>query len=95
MPVGLMDSAERINDLVKSEFSNKRLLIGSRMKTMNDFGFVVLEISGIQTEDSGQYVCIARNKFGEDRTQFMLQCTGAIETRSIRPVKKCFFYRYV
>ncbi|XP_055338080.1 LOW QUALITY PROTEIN: titin-like [Paramacrobiotus metropolitanus] len=48
----------------------------SRMKTLSDFGFIVLEINGIQTEDSGQYVCIARNKFGEDRVTFTIQCSG-------------------
>ncbi|VDL71694.1 unnamed protein product [Nippostrongylus brasiliensis] len=37
------------------------LKTGSRVKTINDFGFVVLEISPVYPEDSGEYSCRARN----------------------------------
>uniref|UniRef100_A0A1I7XLF8 Immunoglobulin I-set domain protein n=1 Tax=Heterorhabditis bacteriophora TaxID=37862 RepID=A0A1I7XLF8_HETBA len=38
------------------------LKTGSRVKTINDFGFVVLEISPVYPEDSGEYTCRAINK---------------------------------
>ncbi|KIH49967.1 immunoglobulin I-set domain protein, partial [Ancylostoma duodenale] len=43
-------------------FLNGRpLKTGSRVKTINDFGFVVLEISPVYPEDSGEYSCRAVN----------------------------------
>lgn len=49
---------------------------------MNDFGFIIFEVNGVQTEDSGQYICIARNKYGEDRVTFTLQCSGKYKQTS-------------
>jgi hypothetical protein len=37
--------------------NGKPLLAGSRLKTIHDFGFVILEIDKIDTRDSGLYTC--------------------------------------
>ena len=42
--------------------NGKQLKTGSRVKTISDFGFVVLEISPTYPEDSGEYTCRAINK---------------------------------
>ncbi|KAK0408252.1 hypothetical protein QR680_003855 [Steinernema hermaphroditum] len=51
------------------------LKLGSRVKTINDFGYVVLEISPVYPEDSGEYVCKAINNVGEAVTSTKLECT--------------------
>ena len=38
------------------------LSAGSRIKTINDFGFVILEVANVLTRDSGIYTCKAINK---------------------------------
>ena len=48
----------------------------SRIKTVSDFGFVVLDIAYVQNHDSGEYICKASNKFGEDFTRATLRCSG-------------------
>ncbi|KAK6037027.1 immunoglobulin I-set domain protein, partial [Cooperia oncophora] len=50
------------------------LKTGSRVKTINDFGFVVLEISPVYPEDSGEYSCRAMNLVGEAVTSTRLTC---------------------
>uniref|UniRef100_A0A158P8T2 Titin n=1 Tax=Angiostrongylus cantonensis TaxID=6313 RepID=A0A158P8T2_ANGCA len=50
------------------------LKTGSRVKTLNDFGFVVLEISPVYPEDSGDYLCRAVNNVGEAVTSTRLSC---------------------
>lgn len=35
----------------------------SRMKSVSDFGFVVMDISYLQSHDSGEYVCRASNRY--------------------------------
>ncbi|OZC07058.1 hypothetical protein X798_05950 [Onchocerca flexuosa] len=52
----------------------KPLKTGSRVKTISDFGFVVLEISPSYPEDSGEYTCRAINKVGEAVTSTQLKC---------------------
>ncbi|CAG2164046.1 unnamed protein product [Oppiella nova] len=47
----------------------------SRIKLMNDFGYAVMDISYVHSEDSGEYVCVASNKLGSDTTRFTLQCS--------------------
>lgn len=37
----------------------------SRMKAIHDFGFVVLELTPAEPQDSGNWVCRARNKKGQ------------------------------
>ncbi|GLH07319.1 LOW QUALITY PROTEIN: Titin [Gryllus bimaculatus] len=48
----------------------------SRIKTVSDFGFVVLDIAYVQSHDSGEYVCRASNKYGEDFTKATIKCQG-------------------
>lgn len=38
---------------------------GSRIKTMNDFGYVALDVANVMPEDTGLYMCKATNKNGE------------------------------
>jgi len=45
--------------------NGKNLSAGSRIKTINDFGFVILEVANVLTRDSGNYTCKATNKHGE------------------------------
>ncbi|EYC08130.1 hypothetical protein Y032_0067g131 [Ancylostoma ceylanicum] len=64
------------NKLQVQWFLNGRpLKTGSRVKTINDFGFVVLEISPVYPEDSGEYSCRAVNAVGEAVTSTKLTCT--------------------
>ncbi|ETN87097.1 hypothetical protein NECAME_01255 [Necator americanus] len=63
------------NKLQVQWFLNGRpLKTGSRVKTINDFGFVVLEISPVYPEDSGEYSCRAVNAVGEAVTSTKLTC---------------------
>lgn len=52
------------------------LLQSSRIKTVSDFGFVIMDISYTQNHDSGEYVCRAYNKFGEDFTKATISAYG-------------------
>ncbi|KAL1245317.1 Kettin-like protein, partial [Trichinella spiralis] len=47
---------------------------GSRVKCLNDFGFVILEIAPVYAEDSGEYHCKATNSQGEAVTSATLVC---------------------
>ena len=59
----------------------------SRIKTVSDFGFVVLDIAYVQSHDSGEYICKASNKFGEDFTRATLRCSGkgGVYSDSLQP----------
>lgn len=48
----------------------------TRIKTVNDFGFVVLDIAYLRAHDTGEWVCKASNKYGEDYTKANIKCTG-------------------
>jgi titin len=48
----------------------------SRIKSVSDFGYVVLDIAYTQNEDSGEYICKASNKYGEDTTKAFIKCFG-------------------
>lgn len=52
------------------------LLQSSRIKSVSDFGFVVMDISYIQNHDSGEYICKASNKYGEDYTRATISAYG-------------------
>lgn len=56
--------------------NGKALWAGSRIKTINDFGFVILEIAGCYQRDSGLYTCKATNKHGEATVSCKLQVKG-------------------
>lgn len=48
----------------------------TRIKPVSDFGYVLLDIAYVQSHDSGEYVCHAYNKYGEDFTRASIQCFG-------------------
>lgn len=56
--------------------NGKALWSGSRIKTIDDFGFVILEIAGCYQRDSGLYTCKATNKHGEATVSCKLQVRG-------------------
>lgn len=56
--------------------NGKPLRHSSRFKMVSDFGFVVMDIAGVMSHDSGEYVCKASNKFGEDFTKATIRCFG-------------------
>ena len=57
-------------------WNGKALKAGSRIRTFCDFGFVILEISPVYPEDSGEYMCKAKNALGEAVTTATLKCGG-------------------
>ncbi|CAG0890532.1 unnamed protein product [Cyprideis torosa] len=59
----------------------------TRIKSVSDFGFVVLDIAYVQDHDSGEYVCRATNKYGEDTTKAMITCLGkpGVYSDSLQP----------
>lgn len=57
-------------------WNGKPLRTGTRFRTFCDFGFVILEISPIYPEDSGEYSCRATNDYGEAVTTCTMKCTG-------------------
>ena len=56
--------------------NGKPLRHSSRFKMVSDFGFVVMDIAGVMSHDTGEYVCKASNKFGEDFTKATIKCFG-------------------
>lgn len=42
------------------------LAVGSRFRTIHDFGYVALDIRNLVAEDSGVYTCVATNLLGKD-----------------------------
>jgi titin len=48
----------------------------TRIKPVSDFGYVLLDIAYVQSHDSGEYICKASNKYGEDYTRATIQCFG-------------------
>lgn len=54
--------------------NNQPLNIGSRIKSINDFGLIILEICPVYPEDSGTYKCTVKNSYGEDSCEASLRC---------------------
>ena len=80
------------NDINLEWFHNgKPLQQSSRIKTTNDFGQVVLEISKVEPKDSGEYLFVATNKFGIDTFKFNLNCP---ETTNIDQTGQMFDPKY-
>ncbi|CAB3397921.1 unnamed protein product [Caenorhabditis bovis] len=70
---------EPINDnnlYIQWYHDGKPLKTGSRIKTINNFGTIVLEISPVYPEDSGEYTCRAVNRIGEATTSTSLTCAA-------------------
>jgi len=51
---------------------------GHRFKTTYDFGFVALDILYVYPEDSGNYMCKARNAIGEAVTTCSIKAKGTL-----------------
>merc|ERR1719158_1261385 len=56
--------------------NGKPISSGSRIKTINDFGFVILEVANVMSRDSGNYTCKAVNKHGETSVSCQIQVKG-------------------
>ena len=54
------------------------LIASERFRTINEFGFVILDITSCYEEDSGLYEIIARNDFGEDSIRTVINCKGLL-----------------
>ena len=59
--------------------NGKNLSAGSRIKTINDFGFVILEVANVLTRDSGNYTCKATNKHGESS----ISCNVVVKSKQV------------
>jgi hypothetical protein len=57
-------------------WNGKPLKTGSRFRTFCDFGFVILEISPVYPEDSGEYSCRAFNDYGQAVTTASMKVQG-------------------
>merc|ERR1711936_637641 len=53
--------------------NGKAISAGSRIKTINDFGFVILEVANVMSRDSGSYTCKAVNRHGESSVSCNIQ----------------------
>jgi hypothetical protein len=64
--------------VVKVEWfwNGRPLKTGSRFRTFCDFGFVILEISPVYPEDSGEYSCRAFNDYGQAVTTASMKVQG-------------------
>jgi titin len=54
------------------EKDGQPLMIGSRFKTLYDFGFAALDVLQLVPEDAGSYLCRAKNQFGEATSTFQI-----------------------
>jgi len=53
---------------------DKPIQIGSRIHTINDFGFIVLDIDWTFKRDTGVYRCVATNRCGSAEVRVNLNC---------------------
>lgn len=56
--------------------NDQPIALGSRIHTISDFGFVVLDIDWTFKRDAGKYTCRASNKHGVAETSANLTCKG-------------------
>lgn len=67
-------------DLVIEWFHDgKPLTASSRIKWVQDFGFIVMDIQYCLPEDAGRYTCRATNKYGFAETYGEIQCRGIVD----------------
>lgn len=59
-------------------FNGRPFATGSRVHTVNDFGYVSMDIDYVYARDSGEYICRASNKWGTATTKAKLICKGNI-----------------
>lgn len=53
--------------------NGRPLVTGSRFHTIDDFGFIVMDIDWLFPRDTGEYICRATNKHGSDVTRTVLR----------------------
>lgn len=87
-------SYEPINDpnLHISYYLNGRPLNASRVKTLNEFGTVILEFASVIPEDSGEIKIIAKNNVGEAVTSTNLT-VDAVNNLLLDPVSEASWQR--
>lgn len=56
--------------------NGKALLSSSRITTLNDFGYAVLEINPVTVFDHGEYTIVAVNTLGEARQTVTVEVIG-------------------
>ena len=56
--------------------NDQPIQIGSRIHTISDFGFVVLDIDWTFKRDAGVYTCRATNRYGTAESSATLGCTS-------------------
>lgn len=81
VPVHLEATLIPVNDptMKVDWFVNGRPIpAGSRFRTTYDFGFVALDILDAHAEDTGTYMCKAKNAVGEAVTTCAVKVTGTI-----------------
>lgn len=70
---------EPVNDptmRIEWYFNGKPIILGSRMHTSDDFGFISLDLDWTFARDSGEYLCRAVNPYGFATTRAKLTCKG-------------------
>jgi titin len=73
---------EPINDpnlRVEWFVNGKAILTGHRFRTTHDFGYVALDILYAYAEDSGTYMCKAKNMLGEATNTCSVEVIGKLE----------------
>ena len=71
-----LDVIESNTSLQVDWFHNDEpIQIGSRLHTISDFGFVVLDIDWTFKRDAGVYTCRATNKYGSAESRATLACS--------------------
>jgi hypothetical protein len=58
-------------------FNGRPLVTGSRFHTIDDFGFIVLDIDWLFPRDTGEYICRATNKHGTSFTRTVMRVRPA------------------
>jgi titin len=76
-PVG--DSSMRIDWFL----NGRPFPFGSRVHTINDFGYVVMDLDWTYPRDSGELICRATNKWGSATTKASLTCKGLCNVKLI------------
>jgi hypothetical protein len=74
--------------LVRTDL-NFWVVVGHRFKTTYDFGFVALDILYAYAEDSGTYMCRAKNAVGEAVTTCSVKVEGKPGGVVCNKVKQC------
>lgn len=59
--------------MVEWQFNGQPLANGHRFRSTHDFGYVALDILYAFAQDSGDYICVARNALGEAQSATSVQ----------------------